>query len=626
MAAMPRPRNAVRRRPASPGAGRTVRLRPANPFDLIRLIAESQNDPRKAIAELVQNSLDAGAREVTITRASRKKEMVLSLLDDGRGVFPEIERPEALERIATNVGHSFKRNMSPAERQKEMLLGKYGIGLLGFWSVGEELEMRTRVAGSDVWALRLERGEPIAEVLRVPERMIRFPGETWTEVVIRGVHPGAARQIAGRRLGDYLGSELRGQLLEKPVKLRIVDRVARGTAPKDFLVVPQRYRGRRVDGLVQLSVPGHSPARVEVFIVDPEEARDAPPAVALTCGGAVVCDDISRIESHDFARPPWTSGALEGAIDFPELEVAPATRRGIVPGPAAEAFFEALRSIETDLLRVLVEEKERRLSEEDESLVREIRKVFRPVARNLPQYDFFEISARSLGGEREPEKEGARLGHAGGGSEAPDGEASEVLDEGDLPEAEPEIFPPGPLASVRIVPRKLRLLPGSSRALTAKAADASGRRILEGVAFAWRLLEGEGQLAAEGEKATFTAAAATGTARIGVEARDAGGAAEAEALIEVVEKLAGENPDAGIPDPERVVDPAGDWRSRVAGRRWQYNAAHPDYKAVVDEPRRRLRYLVHLFAKEIVLWNYGEPKDERLLERMVEVLTYAHGQ
>jgi hypothetical protein len=43
---------------------------------------------------------------------------------------------------------------------------------------------------------------------------------------------------------------------------------------------------------------------------------------------------------------------------------------------------------------------------------------------------------------------------------------------------------------------------------------------------------------------------------------------------------------------------------------------------VVDDPRKRFRYLAHLFAKEIVLRNYGEPKDERLLERLVEVLTY----
>jgi hypothetical protein len=99
-------------------------------------------------------------------------------------------------------------------------------------------------------------------------------------------------------------------------------------------------------------------------------------------------------------------------------------------------------------------------------------------------------------------------------------------------------------------------------------------------------------------------------------------AAEADATGEVVHKFAGQNPDAGIPDPERVYDPKGDWRSRVVGRNWQYNAAHPDYLAVVDDPRRRLRYFVHLFAREIVLRNYGEVKDERLLDRVVEVLTH----
>src|SRR5688572_30276133 len=46
---------------------RTVRLKPSNPFDLIRLLARSQSDPRKAVCELVQNSLDAQARRIEIT-------------------------------------------------------------------------------------------------------------------------------------------------------------------------------------------------------------------------------------------------------------------------------------------------------------------------------------------------------------------------------------------------------------------------------------------------------------------------------------------------------------------------------------------------------------------------------
>jgi hypothetical protein len=38
---------------------------------------------------------------------------------------------------------------------------------------------------------------------------------------------------------------------------------------------------------------------------------------------------------------------------------------------------------------------------------------------------------------------------------------------------------------------------------------------------------------------------------------------------------------------------------------------------------RRLRYLLALFAKEIVQRPYGEPGSERLLKRIVEVLAYA---
>lgn len=148
----------TRRRSAAGDTKLKVRLRPANPFDLIRLIALSQSDPRKAMAELVQNALDAGARNVTITRQRRRKEIVISVLDDGHGVFPEMERARALEHGATHIGHSFKRNLSAAERQQQMLLGKYDIGQVqayeldsSLWSSGHLegiVEFPTRASGA----------------------------------------------------------------------------------------------------------------------------------------------------------------------------------------------------------------------------------------------------------------------------------------------------------------------------------------------------------------------------------------------------------------------------------------------------------------------------------------------
>src|SRR3989442_470735 len=134
------------RRPARSDV-RTGRLRAADPFELIRWLARSQTDPRKALAELVQNSLDAQARTVTITRVRERGLATLRLLDDGEGVIPELARPEALAYVATHIGHSRKRNLTPEQRRELLLQGQYGIGLLGFWSIGAELEMRSAVAG-----------------------------------------------------------------------------------------------------------------------------------------------------------------------------------------------------------------------------------------------------------------------------------------------------------------------------------------------------------------------------------------------------------------------------------------------------------------------------------------------
>ena len=62
--------------------GRRLRLRPANPFDLIRLLARSQHDPRKALAELVQNSLDAGAARVDLHWFNEKGSRALRLREE----------------------------------------------------------------------------------------------------------------------------------------------------------------------------------------------------------------------------------------------------------------------------------------------------------------------------------------------------------------------------------------------------------------------------------------------------------------------------------------------------------------------------------------------------------------
>jgi hypothetical protein len=126
-----------------------------------------------------------------------------------------------------------------------------------------------------------------------------------------------------------------------------------------------------------------------------------------------------------------------------------------------------------------------------------------------------------------------------------------------------------------------------------------------------------------GAAALYRAPGEPGAARVRVTAVQGDASAEGLAEIRVTETSESEDGGgSGVPDPEPVLAPAEPWRSRVLAGRWEYNSGHPDYRAVQDDPRRRLRYLAHLFAKELVLRNFGDPGAGALLERMVEVLTH----
>src|SRR5216110_1711784 len=59
------------------------RLKIGDDWNAIRIIALSQGNPLKAIAEFVENSIDAHAKAVTITRGREHGEHYLAVKDDG---------------------------------------------------------------------------------------------------------------------------------------------------------------------------------------------------------------------------------------------------------------------------------------------------------------------------------------------------------------------------------------------------------------------------------------------------------------------------------------------------------------------------------------------------------------
>ena len=604
---------------ANPATGQRVRLRPENPFDLIRLLARSQTDPRKAVAELAQNSLDANAREVEISWFNEAGQRALRVFDDGEGIFPEMDRPEALRRIAQTIGHSHKRDLSPVQRRELMVLGKYGIGLIGFWSIGEVMEIRSRVGGGDPWCLQLVEDKSDGKLYRPRGRRLTEE-PTYTQITILHLHEVARRQVRPARLQAYLAAELRGQLRRRNVTFRIRDRVARGRARKEFVVEARPFLGVPLQEFTELDVLGHEPARLELYLVSAEEERTG--TVALACGGSTVLDDLAMIQTSEEDATPWSSGQLEGVVDYPDLTVSPGSRRGFVPDAACVAFFEALTLLETKLSTRLLEEQQKRAEQRNRQVTRDIRRAFRSVAAHLPEYDLFDVKGASRGAPDSASAEGALLGE-----NEPDAPPSPVAptesarEAESVEEEEAALFPPGPLSSVRLEPNTLRLAPGSMRSLKARALDAHGRAAHGDVHFQWNR-EGGGELASKGSQASYTAPDASASATVRVVATQEDITAEATAEITILEELAGREKASGIPEPHPVHAPSEPWRSRMRGARWEFNDGHPDYLAVVSTESRRLRYLIHLFTKEVVLRNYGHPSDDHLLERMVQVLTH----
>ena len=116
-----------------------------------------------------------------------------------------------------------------------------------------------------------------------------------------------------------------------------------------------------------------------------------------------------------------------------------------------------------------------------------------------------------------------------------------------------------------------------------------------------------------------------GLARVMVTVRQRDVACAAEGLVTVTRELqvsGGANIAAqGLPGYTFERASGETWRSRLDGKRnvIVVNNGHRDFVYAARSKSLKLRYLVRLYAKELVLRNFvGLPADQ-LLERMVEL-------
>jgi hypothetical protein len=588
-------------------------VRVHEPFELIRWLALSQPDPRKALAELVQNSLDANARHIRILRVREKGIPCLKIHDDGEGVIPELERDDALRYIATHIGHSRKRSLSPQERLALMTQGQYGIGLLGFWSLGEVLEIRSSMPGQKPYRLILYRDRPLFKI--EPLRGKLAFEERFTEVVVVSLRKEAAAAVGARRAADYLASELRGQLLMRPVEVTVEDKMSRGRSPKKLRVKPPRFLGERLEGLGTVAIPGHAPVKLEIYLAGDLSNGEAARPLAVYAAGTVVAESFSELSAIGLDREPWTHSRLTGMVDFPELHVAPGSRRGIIPDEMALLFAQALLRVEPLLISILETKDRDRAEKLDQTLIRDLQRAFRDFYRKRPSYTMLPTEKKTEG----PGAEGAGPGETPAAEPA---DADAAPDESGADTA--ELFPPGPLATVSISPMRVVVEAGGEKLVRADVRDAAGRKIQEGVDLAWELWGPVGTVRNDPGRVSLTASDSPGEGILSVHAKEraTGSEASAAAPVEIVEILPS-SANEGIPEPELVDASSASWRSRLHDGRWQVNSGHTDYRSSSSRPATKLRYLALLFAKEVVLRSSQDPRLEEPLEQVVEVAAYA---
>ena len=452
------------------------KLRIGDDWNAIRIIALSQSNPLKAIAEFVENSIDAQAKTITITRGREHGAHYLSIKDDGNGVPRDADGFPDFKYVATHICDSIKRHLK-ADGNGAKLQGEFGIGLLSFWTVGDSMTMISTGADQRAYQMTMNKGDSRYEV---SPRRILF-AEKGTELKVGPLLEGI-RSLSGEKIQWYLASELRDRIRDAKVRVTVVDKLAR----KQYAVEPRQFEGRLLHQLPPVRTV-YGDAYAELYLGEPNEAA----RVALTRAGTRVIEDLSTLPGLEHI--PWASRYVQGLVDAPFLNLTPGTRSGIIQDERYAALITALSPLGIHLKGLIDEQQRAEEEQASQQSLKAIQKAFHEAMLALPreEYDWFDVQGRAR-------QEGASA--ISGVSGVMDGTELEGLLPA-LPESVPTDSPQrqffdyaGPLFSVVVSPAASTAPLNETRKFRALPRDRSRRRVVDDLQFAWQMLEGEGTL------------------------------------------------------------------------------------------------------------------------------------
>jgi len=596
-----------------PRANERGKLRIGDDWNAIRIIALSQSNPLKAIAEFVENSIDAQAKSVTITRGKEHGAHYLAIRDDGNGVPRDAEGLPDFRYVATHICDSIKRRLK-ADGGGTGLQGEFGIGLLSFWTVGDTLTMSSTGIDQRAYQMTMHKGDPRYEV---SQRRVLF-AEKGTELKISPLLEGI-RTFSGEKIQWYLASELRDRIRDSGVRVTVIDRLAR----KQYQVEPRQFEGRLLHQLPSIRTP-YGDAYAELYLAEPAEGA----RVALTRLGTRVIEDVATLPGLEGS--PWSSRYIQGLIDAPFLNLTPGTRSGIIQDDRYAALIGALEPLEAHLQGLIAAQQRAEEEQASQQSLKAIQRAFYEALLALPreEYDWFDIQGRAR-------REGGTARPSGGGiweTTGFDPDMAGVAEPTSEPRPQRQFFDyAGPLYGVVISPAASTAPLNQLRRFRALPRDRSRRRVEDGLAFRWEILEGQGSLqGVADQQVEYRAPAVPGLTRLRVTVTQREVTCTAEALVTVTDSL------------EAALSPAADTTrglpgytfERAAGELWRcrfdaerniivVNSGHRDFVFATRNRALQLRYLIRLYVKELVLRNFAGLPADQLLERMIELSLYA---
>jgi hypothetical protein len=595
---------------------RAGKLRIADHWNAISIIAKSQTNPLKAVAEFVENSIDARAKQIIIMRGKKKGEFYLKISDDGEGIPRDKQGLPDFRRVATHICDSIKRQFK-SEGTKG-IQGEFGIGLLSFWTVGQNLNMTSCGEDGNTYEMTMAKDSPDFSVTK-KRVLLPFKG---TDLTIYPLLPGL-RSLTGEKIQRYLASELRDRIKTAEVTVKVVDRTGR----KELIVVPRQFTGRLLHDLKPAKT-AQDDIYLELYLSDPGPSN----RVGLYRRGTRVLPSITELDH--FQKEPWTEGYLQGIVDVPFLNLTPGTRHGIIRDDHFDIFCRAMDPVENHLQQIIEDQRKAEEERSSRQILRRVQRALKEAFLRLPQeeYDWFDIYGAKL-----QKKSGSLFSSGsirGGSREENDRESENPEDVPELDDndsGQKQFFEyAGPLFSALISPKSSVVSVDKRRKYRVVCRDRSRRVVLENLEYQWDITDGEGHLNENHlESIVFIAPPEPCLTTLQVVARQGDKICKDEALITVTDSLMDQSSktgkaNKGLPGYTYRRAPGEMWRSRfdIEKNVIVINNGHRDFVYAGKQKSRKLRYICRLFCKELVRHNFPELQTDELLERMIELSLY----